>query len=108
MIIVMEECPDMSTYIRTQWVTDLKSFGSIEYEFVIRSKREGDSKSGSGKSQKGSIISRLVPEGFETLPVIYRKVSEEIRLSRSKVRNGRKGPEGYGRFRKVPGRPELS
>jgi hypothetical protein len=85
MIIVMEECLDMSTYIRTQWVTDLKSFGSIEYEFVIRLKREVDSKSGSRKSRKGSIISQLVPERFKTLPVIYRKVSEEIRLNRSKV-----------------------
>jgi hypothetical protein len=61
----------------------LKSFASIVYEFDIRLKREGDSKSGSRKSQNGSIISRLVPEGSETLPVIYKKVSEEIRSNRS-------------------------
>jgi hypothetical protein len=35
----------------------LKSFTSIEYEYGITSKREGDSKSGSGKPQNGSNIS---------------------------------------------------
>jgi hypothetical protein len=39
----------------------LKSFMSIEYEFGIRSKREGDLESGSAKSWNSSIISRLVP-----------------------------------------------
>jgi hypothetical protein len=89
----------------------LKSFTSIEYEFGIRSKREGDFESGLGKSRNGSIISRLVPEWSETLPVIYRKVSEEIRSNRSiygKSGMDQKGPEGYGRFRKVPGQPMLS
>jgi hypothetical protein len=38
-----------------------KSFTSIEYEFGIRSKREGDLESGSAKSRNSSIISRLVP-----------------------------------------------
>jgi hypothetical protein len=79
----------------------LKSFASIEYDFSIRSKREGDSKSGSEKSRNGSIISRLVLEGYETLPVIYMKVSEEIRSNRSiygKFGMDRKGPKGYGRF----------
>jgi hypothetical protein len=57
----------------------LKSFMSIEYEFGIRSKREGESKSGLGKSQNGTIISQLVPEGSETLPVIYRRCRNEIR-----------------------------
>jgi hypothetical protein len=47
-----------------------KSFVSIEYEFSIRLKREGDSKSGLRESQNGSIISWLVPEGSKTLPVI--------------------------------------
>jgi hypothetical protein len=89
-------------YIYTNLVGHrLKSFTSIEYEFGVRSKREGDSKSGSGNSQKGSIISCLVPEGCETLPVIYRKVSEEIRSNQSiygKSEMDRKGSEGYGRF----------
>jgi hypothetical protein len=48
----------------------LKIFVSIEYEFGIRSKREGDSKSGSGKSCNVSIISHMVPEWSETLLVI--------------------------------------
>jgi hypothetical protein len=48
----------------------LKSFASIEYEFGMRSKREGDSKSGLGKSLNGFIISWMVLEGSETLPVI--------------------------------------
>jgi hypothetical protein len=89
----------------------LKSFTSIEYEFGIRSKREGDFESGLGKSRNASIISWLVPEGSETLSVIYRKVSEEIRSNRSiygKSRMDQKGPEGYGRFRKVPGQTGLS
>jgi hypothetical protein len=76
----------------------LKSFASIQYEFGIRSKREEDSKSGPGKSRNGSIISRLFLEGSETLPVVYRKVSEEMRSNRSiygKSRIDRKGSERY-------------
>jgi hypothetical protein len=45
----------------------------------MRSKRKGDSKSGLGESCNGSIISRMVSEGTETLPVVYRKVSNKIR-----------------------------
>jgi hypothetical protein len=48
----------------------LKSFTSIEYEFGIRSKREGDSESGLGKSRIGSTILRMVPKGSKTLVVI--------------------------------------
>jgi hypothetical protein len=67
----------------------LKSFASIEYKFGIRLKREGDSKSGSGKSWNGSIISRLIPKGSETLPVIYRRCQNEIRANRSIYRKSR-------------------
>jgi hypothetical protein len=42
----------------------LKSFTSIESEFGIRSKREGDSKSGLGKFQNCYNISRLDSEGY--------------------------------------------
>jgi hypothetical protein len=93
----------ISTYIQTHYITHLRT---IKYEFGIRSKREGDSKSGSGKSWNASIISQLVPEGSKTLPVIYRKVSEEIRSNQSiygKSKMDRKGLEGYGRLQKVPG-----
>jgi hypothetical protein len=48
----------------------LEIFASIEYEFDIRSKGEGDSESGSGKSHNGSTIPRMVPKGYKTLPVI--------------------------------------
>jgi hypothetical protein len=105
MIIVMEECPNMSTYIRTQWVTHLGVSRLLNMSSVLDKKREGDSESG-GKSRNGSIISRLVPEGSETLLVIYRKVSEEIRSKRSiygKSEMDRKGPDGSGRFQNVPG-----
>jgi hypothetical protein len=57
----------------------LKNFASIEYEFGIRSKREGDPKSGLGTSRNGSIISRLVSERSKTLRVIYRRCRNEIR-----------------------------
>jgi hypothetical protein len=43
-------------------------------------------------------------EGFGPLPVIYRKVSEEIRSNRSiyeKSEIDRKGPKGYGRLWKI-------
>jgi hypothetical protein len=82
----------------------LKSFTSIEYEFSIRSMREGHSESGSGKSRNSSIISRLVPKGSKTLLVIYRKVSEEIRSNQSiygKSRMDRKGLDGSGWVWKV-------
>jgi hypothetical protein len=75
----------------------LKSFASIEYEFDIRLKREEDSESGPGGSQNGSNISRLDLEGSKTLPVIYRKVSEEIRSNRSISESS----EWTGRVRKV-------
>jgi hypothetical protein len=77
----------------------LQSFASTEYEFGIRSKREGNSKSGSGKSWNGSNISLLDSDRSKTLPVIYRKVSEEIRSNRFIYGS----PKGYGRFWKVPG-----
>jgi hypothetical protein len=60
----------------------LKSFASTEYEFDIRSKRKGDSESGSGKSRNGSTISLLNSEGSETLSVIYGKCHNEIRSNR--------------------------
>jgi hypothetical protein len=63
MIIATEKCSGhVYIYLNPMGQT-LKSFASIEYEFGIRSEREGDSKSGLGKSRNGSIISRLVPEG---------------------------------------------
>jgi hypothetical protein len=74
MIIAAEMCPGMSTYIYSNPLRHThKSFTSIEYEFGIRSKREGDYESGSGKSRNCSIISRLVSKGFEILLVIYRR-----------------------------------
>jgi hypothetical protein len=82
----------------------LKSFASIEYEFGIRSKREEDSKSGPGKSQNGSIVSWLVPEGSKNLPMIYGKVPEEIWSNRSIYGMSgidQKGPEGSGMLWKV-------
>jgi hypothetical protein len=84
----------------------LKSFTSIKYESGIISKREGDSESGLAKSQNGSIISQLVPVGSETLPVICRKVSDEIRSNRSiygKSRRVRKVMEGSEKNRDDPG-----
>jgi hypothetical protein len=45
----------------------LQSFAFIEYESDIKSKREGDSKSGSKKFRNGSIISLLVLKGSETV-----------------------------------------
>jgi hypothetical protein len=114
MIIVMEECPDMSTYIRTQWVTHLRVSRLLNMSLVLDKKREGDSESDSRKSRNGSIISRMVPEWSKTLPVIYKKVSEEIRSKRSiygKSGMDQKGADGsrrYARFQNVPGRPGMS
>jgi hypothetical protein len=73
MIIVMEECSDNVYIYLNPLGHTLKSFASIEYEFGIRSKGEGDFESGLGKSQNGSTISQMVPEGFKTLPMIYRR-----------------------------------
>jgi hypothetical protein len=61
MIIATEMCSGHVYIYPNPMGHTLKSFTSIEYKFGIRSKREGDSKSGLGKSQNGSIISRLVP-----------------------------------------------
>jgi hypothetical protein len=67
-----------------------------------------------GKSRDGCNISRLDLKGSETLAVIYGKVSKEIRSNRSIYgksgidRKVRMGPEGYGRFQKVSGRPGKS
>jgi hypothetical protein len=58
----------------------LKSFASFEYEFGIRSKREGDSERGLGKSRNGSTILRMVPEGSKIPSGDIMEVSEsEIR-----------------------------
>jgi hypothetical protein len=48
----------------------LKSFASLKYDFSIRPKERGDSKSGLGKSLNGFSISRLVLDGSGTLPMI--------------------------------------
>jgi hypothetical protein len=70
MIIATEMCPGHVYIYPNPLDHTLKSFASIEYEFSIRSKREGDSKSGLGKSRNGSTISLMVPEGSKTLLVI--------------------------------------
>jgi hypothetical protein len=46
MIIAMETCPGHVYIYPNPMGHALKSFASIEYEFGIRSKREGDSESG--------------------------------------------------------------
>jgi hypothetical protein len=92
----------------------LNSFASIEYEFGIRSKREGDSESGPGKSRNGSIISRLVPEGSKTLPRYIERCRKKLGQTGVFMEclewTGRfqMGLEVYGRFRKVPRRSGLS
>jgi hypothetical protein len=48
MIIATEMCLGHSNIYPNPMGHTLKSFASIEYEFGIRSKREGDPKSGSG------------------------------------------------------------
>jgi hypothetical protein len=49
MIIDTEMCPGHVCIYSNPMGHTLKSFTSIEYEFGIRSKREGDSESGSGE-----------------------------------------------------------
>jgi hypothetical protein len=56
MIIAIEMCPGHVYIYPNPLGHTLKSFASIEYEFGIRSQREGDSKSCSGKSQNGCTI----------------------------------------------------
>jgi hypothetical protein len=109
MIIVVEECQDMSTYIQTYWVIHLRV--SLLLNMSSLDQRERDSKSGSRKSQNNSIISLMLPERSKTLPVVYRKVSEDIRSNRSiygksrirqKVKPQRWTTMGQG---PTPGRP---
>jgi hypothetical protein len=69
-VIATEMCPGHVYIYPNPLVHTLKSFVSTEYEFGTGSKREGDSKSGSGKSRNASTISRMVPEGSKTLAVI--------------------------------------
>jgi hypothetical protein len=76
MIIVAEECSDMSTCIHTHWVTHLRVSRLLNI-CLVWEQREGDSERGSGKSQNSSVISRMVPKGSETLLMIHRKVSIE-------------------------------
>jgi hypothetical protein len=64
------------------WVT-LKSFASIEYEFGVLTEERGRLQKWFGKVSKWFTISRMVPEGFETLPVIYRRCWNEIRSNRN-------------------------
>jgi hypothetical protein len=92
----------------------LKSFSSIEYEFAMRSKREGYSKSDSRKYRNGFIISQMVLEGSETLPVIQRRCRNEIRSNWSiygksriyhKVKHRRWTTMVLGTHGPTPGRP---
>jgi hypothetical protein len=70
MIIATEFCPRHVYIYPNPLGHTLKSFASIEYEFAIKSKREGDSESGLGKSKNGSTISPMVQKGSKTLAVI--------------------------------------
>jgi hypothetical protein len=73
-IIIVEECSDMSTYIQTHWVTHLRVSCLLNMSLVLDQRERKISKV-AGKSRNDSSIPRMVLEGFKTLPMVYRKVS---------------------------------
>jgi hypothetical protein len=73
----------MSTYIRTHWVAHLRVPRLLNMSSMFWSKREGDSENGSGKSRNDSTTSQMVPQGSETLPLIYRRCRKEIRSNQN-------------------------
>jgi hypothetical protein len=70
MIIITELCLGHVYIYPNPLGHTLKSFASIEYEFDVLIEERGRLQKWFRKSQNGSTISWMVPEGSKTLPVI--------------------------------------
>jgi hypothetical protein len=83
MIIATEMCPGhIYIYLNPMGHT-LKSFAYMNMSLVLDQRERETLKVVCGSLGMVPLYHGLVPEGSATLPVIYTKVSEEIRSNRS-------------------------